>query len=133
MCFLLHTLPFLGLRIKICHLHSFGIITKYYSQGIKPLRLCPLSNLSSSFPLPTLWKLSPISLFLRYRSVRRDVYILLMIFIFNCMHPGRHLSSWRCMRSIFHMLELHVLPLPGLRIKTCLSHNFDNKILFSRT
>jgi hypothetical protein len=28
------------------------------------------------------------------------------------------------MCSLLHMLELHVLPLPGLRIKTYLSHHF---------
>jgi hypothetical protein len=28
------------------------------------------------------------------------------------------------MHSLLHTLELHVLPLPGLRIKICLSHNF---------
>jgi hypothetical protein len=62
------------LRIKnTCLSHSFGIIINYYSQGLKPLRLAPLSNLSTPFPLPTLWKLSPPSLFLRGQSVRNDV------------------------------------------------------------
>jgi hypothetical protein len=42
---------------------------------------------------------------------------------FNHMHPGLHLSSWSCMRSLLHTLELHALPLPGLRIKTYLSHH----------
>jgi hypothetical protein len=69
----LHALPLPGLRIKTCLSHSFGIIINYYSQGLKPLRLAPLSNLSSPFPLPTLWKLSPPSLFLRGRSARNDV------------------------------------------------------------
>jgi hypothetical protein len=75
--FLLHTLPLPGLRIKTCLLHSFGIIINYYSQGLKPLSLSPLSNLSTPFPLPTLWKLSPPSLFLRGRSARNDVYIFI--------------------------------------------------------
>jgi hypothetical protein len=70
---LLHTLPLPGLRIKTCLSHNFGIIINYYSQGLKPLSLAPLSNLSSPFPLPTLWKLSPPSLFLRGRSARNDV------------------------------------------------------------
>jgi hypothetical protein len=69
----LHALPLPELRIKTCLSHSFGIIINYYSQGLKPLSLAPLSNLSSPFPLPTLWKLSPPSLFLRGRSARNDV------------------------------------------------------------
>jgi hypothetical protein len=85
---LLHTLPLPGLRIKTCLLHSFGIIINYYSQGLKPLSLAPLSNLSTPFPLPTLWKLSPPSLFLRGRSARNDVYILLMICIFTYTKSG---------------------------------------------
>jgi hypothetical protein len=72
----LHVLPLPGLRIKTCLSHSFEIIIKYYSQGLKPLRLAPLFNLSSPFPLPTLWKLSPPSLFLHGRSAHNDVYIL---------------------------------------------------------
>jgi hypothetical protein len=79
-----------GLRIKTCLSHSFGIIINYYSQGLKPLSLAPLSNLSAPFPLPTLWKLSPPSLFLRGRSARNDVYILLMICIITYTKSG----SW---------------------------------------
>jgi hypothetical protein len=76
-----HTFPFPGLRIKTCLSQSFGIIINYYSQGLKPLILAPLSNLSAPFPLPTLWKLIPPSLFLRGRSACSDVYILLMFYI----------------------------------------------------
>jgi hypothetical protein len=47
-------LPLPGLRIKTYLSHHFGIIINYYSQGLKPLSLAPLSNLSSPFPLPTL-------------------------------------------------------------------------------
>jgi hypothetical protein len=65
--------PFQELRIKTYLSHHFGIIINYYSQGLKPLSLAPLSNLSAPFPLPTLWKLSPPSLFLRGRSARNDV------------------------------------------------------------
>jgi hypothetical protein len=36
---------------------------------------------------------------------------------FNCMRPGRHLSSWSCMRFLLHML-----PFPRLRIKTLNTH-----------
>jgi hypothetical protein len=85
-----HTFPFPGLRIKTCLSHSFGIIINYYSQGLKPLILSPLSNLSSPFPLPTLWKLSPRSLFLRGRSACNDVYILLMFYIITYTKIG----SW---------------------------------------
>jgi hypothetical protein len=69
----LHALPLSGLRIKTYLSHHFGIIINYYSQGLKPLSLVPLSNLSAPFPLPTLWKLSPPSLFLRGWSARSDV------------------------------------------------------------
>jgi hypothetical protein len=69
----LHALPLPGLRIKTYLSHHFGIIINYYSQGLKPLSLAPLSNLSAPFPLPTLWKLSPPSLFLHGRSARNDV------------------------------------------------------------
>jgi hypothetical protein len=61
------------LRIKVYHSHHFGIIINYYSQGLKPLILAPFSNLSAPFPLPTLWKLSPPSLFLHGWSARSDV------------------------------------------------------------
>jgi hypothetical protein len=64
---------FQKLRIKLYLLHSYGIIINYYSQGLKPLSLAPLSNLSAPFSLPTMWKLSPPSLFLRGRSARSDV------------------------------------------------------------
>jgi hypothetical protein len=77
----LHALPLPGLRIKTRLSHHFGIIINYDSQGLKPLRLSPLSNLAAPFPLPNLWKLSPPSLFLRGQSAHNDVYILLMICI----------------------------------------------------
>jgi hypothetical protein len=79
----LHTLPLLGLRIKTCLSHNFGIIINYYYQGLKPLILAPISNLRAPFTLPTLWNLSPPSLFLHGRFACNDVYILLMICIFT--------------------------------------------------
>jgi hypothetical protein len=86
----LHTLPRPGLRIKTCLSHNFGIIINYYSQGLKPPSLAPLSNLSAPYSLPTLWKLSPPSLFLHGRSARNDFFILLMFCIITYTKTG----SW---------------------------------------
>jgi hypothetical protein len=69
----MHVLPLPGLRIKTYLSHHFGIIINYYFEGLKPLILAPLSNLSAPFPLPTLWKLSPPSLFLHGQSARNGV------------------------------------------------------------
>jgi hypothetical protein len=64
------------LRTKHRFHMAFGIILKYYSQGLKPLG----STLSLSFQpsspqslTQVLWKLSPPSLIHRGRSTRRDV------------------------------------------------------------
>jgi hypothetical protein len=70
-----------GLRLKHIMHFSFGIILKYYFQGLSPLG----SILSPFFPppapnsLPILWTLSPPSLIHRGRSAPGGVYILLII------------------------------------------------------
>jgi hypothetical protein len=81
---------FQELRIKIYLSHHFGIIINYYSQGIKPLSLAPLSKLSSPFPLLTLWKLNPPLLFLCVRFAGNNVSSLLM---FCILHIQKHAPS----------------------------------------
>jgi hypothetical protein len=80
------------LRIKHNIHMSFGIILKYYSQGLKPLgsTLSPSSHLPAPNPLPTLWKLSPPSLIHRGQSARDGVYILLLFHI----NTGTKSGSW---------------------------------------
>jgi hypothetical protein len=83
------TCPSKGLRLKHIMHFSFGIILKYYSQGLSPLG----STLSPFFPppapnsLPTLWMLSPPSLIHRGRSAPGGVYILLII-----LHTYKYIS-----------------------------------------
>jgi hypothetical protein len=88
-----------GLRLKhIMHI-SFGIILKYYSQGLSLLG----STLSPFFPppapnsLPTLWMLGPPSLIHRGRSAPGGAYILLIILhIYTSTSagswPNKHIS-----------------------------------------
>ena len=91
---------FQEITIKIYLSHHFGIIINYYSQGLNPLSLSPLSNHSSPFPLPTLWKLIPPSLFLRGRSACSGVYILLMI-LHNYIYKT---GSWPLTPRLFDLL-----------------------------
>jgi hypothetical protein len=88
-----------GLRLKHIMHFSFGIILKYYSQGLSPLG----STLSPFFPppapnsLPILWTLSPPSLIHRGRSAPGGVYIFINHSTYIHVHqqaPGlQHLGS----------------------------------------
>jgi hypothetical protein len=70
-----------GLRLKHIMHFSFGIILKYYSQGLSPLgsTLSPFSHLHPPNSLSILWMLSPPSLIHRGRSAHGGVCILLIL------------------------------------------------------
>jgi hypothetical protein len=72
----------------------FGIIIKYYSQGLSPLglTLSLFSHLPALNPLPSLWKLSPPSLIHRGQSAPGSVYKFLLIVLHDYIYNSRLLA-----------------------------------------
>ena len=65
---------------------SFGIILKYYSQGLSPLdlTLSPFSHLTAPNPLPSLWMLSPRHSFIV------SAYTQWCLYFINVLHTYRY-------------------------------------------
>jgi len=116
-----------GLRLQHIMHFSFGIILKYYSQGLSPLG----STLSPFFPppspnsLPIMWTLSPPSLIHHGRSAPAGVYILLMCCIYiQIQNPGPWPSILRLSGLIKHISLLAYTKLDSPSYNTYLQSFF---------